>query len=206
MRAILLLLVIFLIPTAAGCGNSLGPSDDGTRGLPSAAIATSSLEATWSLTLREVGQPSALLETAVRAMVADGVLEFATADGAASVLFSVENLDPRATACHPNGVVLADACIDRGAFPYVIFDRSPVLELYLGGRRCLVPRDGSAGQITVDRNHTLYTVRAIAPATCPGADDRVFEVSLARLDSDTAFGGKPQLGDSGTGEVTLLGD
>lgn len=208
MRALLTLVLVFLIPAAAGCGDALGPDDESTRGLPSAAVSAESLDTTWAFSLREVGTQRPLVETAAHAMVSDGILEFATDDGSAGAVFSIENIDPRATACHPNGIILDDACMDRGAFPYLIFDRAPVLEVYLNGRACVVPRDGSANQIMADSDHTLYTVRAIAPVICPGGDEYVFEVELERVDAGDAFGEdrKPELGGSNDGAPILIGD
>lgn len=206
MRALLTLIVILLVPVAAGCGNDLGDPNDSTRGLPSASVSAESLDVTWALSLREVGGQHALVETTAGALLADGLLEFAADDESAAVLFEVENLDPRATACHQNAVIVDEACIDRSHFPYLIFERSPVLEVYVSGRRCVVPRDGSAGQIMADDEHLLHTVRAVAPVTCAGGDSYVFEIELRRVDVETTFGAdKPQLGGS-AGEPILIDD
>lgn len=194
MRAIVTFLLALLLPAVASCGGELS-DDSGSRGVPQSAIRTTSLDATWSLSLRGITAQDPFVTTAARAFVADGIVEFAAEDGSVAVLFSVENLDPRATACHPSGIFLDDVCLDRAAFPYVVFASSPVSEVYLGGRFCTAPRDGSALEMTADTDHGLYRLRAVAPVVCPTGETETFEVRVERVDAETTWGAQgPTLG------------
>lgn len=195
MRAIVTFLLALLLPAVASCGGDLSDGGSGSRGVPQSAIRTASLDATWSLSLRGIAAQDPFVTTAASAFVADGVVEFAADDGSVAVLFAVENLDPRATACHPSGIFLDDVCLDRAAFPYVVFASSPVSEVYLGGRFCAAPRDGSAMEMTADTEHGLYRLRAVSPVVCPTGETETFEVRIERVDVDTAWGPQgPTLG------------
>ena len=202
MRFFSAILFVLALPAAAGCGADLATEGEGTRGVPTGAIAAESLESTWTFELRSISDTRPMVSDVAHALVADGELEFAIPDGIASVIFNVQNFDPRVSACHPNGIILDDACPDPSTYPYVILESAPVEEIFIGDTSCLAFIEGSAVELTVDDAHTLHRLRAIAPVHCPGEAVMTFEIRLERLDAIAIAPTKPQIGE----EPILIGD